>query len=44
MLRDDWTKEEIAQIYHRSFLDLIYEAATTHRNNNDYAQILNEKP
>ena len=34
-LRYDWTKEEIAEIYHRPILDLIYEAATVHRKHHD---------
>lgn len=39
MIRHDWTKEEISEIYHRPLLELIYEAATVHRNNNDYAEV-----
>ncbi|MCS6794513.1 MAG: biotin synthase BioB [Raineya sp.] len=31
MIRNDWTREEISQIYHKPILDLIYEAATIHR-------------
>jgi biotin synthase len=38
-LRNDWTKEEIAEIYHRPLLDLVYEAATIHRENKDYAEV-----
>lgn len=30
-LRQDWTKEEILEIYNRPLLDLVYEAATIHR-------------
>ncbi len=33
------TKQEIAEIYHRPLLDLIYEAATVHRNNNNYSEV-----
>ncbi len=33
-LRNDWTFEEIQAIYHKPLLDLVYEAATVHRNNN----------
>jgi biotin synthase len=33
------TKQEIAAIYHRPLLDLIYEAATVHRNNNNYSEV-----
>jgi len=39
MVRNNWTKEEISAIYHRPLLDLIYEAATIHRNNNDYSEV-----
>lgn len=33
------TKEEIAEIYNRPLLDLIYEAASVHRANNDYSEV-----
>ena len=33
------TKQEIAAIYHRPLLDLVYEAATVHRNNNNYSEV-----
>ena len=39
MTRHIWTKEEISAIYHRPLLELIYEAATVHRNNNDYSEV-----
>jgi biotin synthase len=39
MTKHNWTREEIAEIYHRPMLDLIYEAATIHRNNNDYSEV-----
>jgi biotin synthase len=39
MTKHNWTKEEISEIYHRPLLDLIYEAATIHRNNNDYSEV-----
>lgn len=38
-IRNNWTKEEIAEIYHTPLLDLIYRAATVHRENNDYAEV-----
>ncbi|WP_026462679.1 biotin synthase BioB [Adhaeribacter aquaticus] len=38
-VRNNWTKEEISEIYHRPLLDLIYEAATVHRENEDYAEV-----
>lgn len=39
MIRNNWTKEEIAEIYYRPLLDLIYEAATIHRHNNDCSEV-----
>lgn len=39
MIRTNWTKAEISAIYNRPLLDLIYEAATIHRNNNDYNEV-----
>src|ERR1700709_1780190 len=38
-VRYTWTKEQIAEIYHRPLLDLIYEAATVHRENKDYSEV-----
>jgi biotin synthase len=38
-VRNDWTKEQIAEIYHTPLLDLIYQAATIHRENTDYAEV-----
>ncbi len=37
--RNNWTKEEIAEIYHSPLLDLIYRAATVHRENKDYSEV-----
>ena len=34
-IRHNWTKEEIQAIYDRPLMDLIYDAATVHRANND---------
>lgn len=34
-IRNDWTREEIAQIYNRPLMDLIYAAATVHRAYHD---------
>ena len=34
-IKNNWTQEEISDIYHRPVLDLIYEAATVHRQNHD---------
>src|SRR5688572_21478360 len=39
MIRNNWTKEEILEIYQRPLLELIYEAATIHRKNNDYSEV-----
>ncbi|MDQ7949651.1 MAG: biotin synthase BioB [Pedobacter sp.] len=39
LLRHDWTTEEITEIYNRPFLDLVYQAATVHRENKDYAEV-----
>lgn len=39
MIRTNWTKAEISAVYNRPLLDLIYEAATIHRNNNDYSEV-----
>lgn len=39
MIKTNWTKEEISAIYHRPLLDLIYEAATIHREYQDTAEV-----
>ena len=39
IIRTNWTKEEIEQIYNRPLLDLIFEAATVHRQNNEYREV-----
>ncbi|WP_158828413.1 biotin synthase BioB [Mucilaginibacter lacusdianchii] len=38
-IRHDWTKEEISEIYHTPILDLIFRAATIHRENQDYGEV-----
>jgi biotin synthase len=38
-VRHNWTKEEISEIYHTPLLDLIYRAATIHRENKDYSEV-----
>lgn len=38
-IRNDWTREEIATIYHSPVLDLIYRAATVHREYNDPQEV-----
>lgn len=39
MLKHDWTKEEISEVYHKPLLDLIFEAASIHRENKDYGEV-----
>ena len=34
-IRNDWSREEIAQIYNTPILDLMYRAATVHREFHD---------
>lgn len=38
-IRNDWTMEEIAEIYHSPILDLIYRSATVHRQHNDPQEV-----
>jgi biotin synthase len=38
-IRHDWTKEEILEIYNTPLLDLIYQAATVHRAQNNYSEV-----
>ncbi len=38
-IRNNWTKEEIAEIYNRPVLDLIFQAATVHREYNDPQEV-----
>lgn len=39
VIRNDWTREEIAEIYNSPVLDLIYRAATVHREYNDPQEV-----
>src|SRR3954452_6639128 len=39
MIRNNWTKEEISQIYNTPLLELIYRAATIHREYQDTAEV-----
>jgi biotin synthase len=39
MVRNDWTREEISHIYHGPLLDLVYQAATLHRQYNAADQV-----
>ncbi|RED96614.1 biotin synthase BioB [Marinoscillum furvescens] len=38
-IRNDWTKEEIKEIYNRPILELIYEGATVHREHNEPSEV-----
>ena len=38
-VKNDWTLSEIKSIYHQPLLDLMYEAATVHRENKAYAEV-----
>jgi biotin synthase len=38
-VRNDWTLEEVQEIYNKPLLELIYEAATVHRNYNDTGEV-----
>lgn len=38
-LRNDWTKEEIKEIFDKPVLELIYEAATVHREHNEASEV-----
>ncbi|MCU0444364.1 MAG: biotin synthase BioB [Microscillaceae bacterium] len=39
MIRNDWTRQEIADIYYSPILDLIYRAAGVHRQFNDAQEV-----
>jgi len=38
-IRNNWTREEIKEIYESPFLDLVYRAATIHRENHDAQEV-----
>ena len=38
-LRNNWTVEEISEIYNTPLLELIYKAATVHRQYNDTGEV-----
>jgi biotin synthase len=38
-IRNNWSREEIAEIYHKPLLELIYQAATSHREYQDTAEV-----
>ena len=39
MIRNNWTKEEIQEIYQMPLLELVYRAATVHRKYNNTAEV-----
>ncbi len=39
MIRNNWTREEIGQIYHSPVLELMYRAATVHRQYNTTGEV-----
>ncbi|MBS1555598.1 MAG: biotin synthase BioB [Bacteroidetes bacterium] len=39
MIRTNWTRAEISEIYNTPILDLIYRAATVHRQHNDAQEV-----
>lgn len=38
-VRNNWTLNEIKEIYYRPLLDLVFEAATVHRQNKSYGEV-----
>ena len=38
-IRNDWTREEIRDIYHQPLLELVYQAASIHREHNDPSKV-----
>lgn len=38
-IRNDWTREEITEIFNEPVMELIYEAATVHRQHNDASEV-----
>jgi biotin synthase len=38
-IRNNWTRAEITEIFNRPVMDLIYEAATVHRQYNDANEV-----
>lgn len=39
MIRNDWSREEISRIYHSPLLDLVFKAATIHRQYNNAEEV-----
>lgn len=38
-MRNDWTREEISEIYHSPLMELIYRGATVHREHHDPSEV-----
>ena len=38
-IRNNWTFSEIQEIYHQPLLELMYQAATVHRNFNQTGEV-----
>ena len=38
-IRNNWTREEIGEIYNMPVMELIYKAATIHREHNDPSEV-----
>jgi len=38
-VRTDWTREEVSEVYHTPFLDLVHSAATVHRMHHDPSMV-----
>ncbi len=38
-IRNNWTKEEVASVYHANFLDLVFRAAEMHRKYQDASEV-----
>ncbi len=39
VIRNDWTREEISEIYNRPLLELVYQAATVHREHHATGEV-----
>ena len=39
MLKNNWTIDEIREIYHSPILDLVFRAASIHRENNQIGEV-----
>src|ERR1700733_13448797 len=39
MIRNNWTQEEIQELYNSPLLELVFQAATVHRTYNDTAEV-----